>query len=151
MVDDITKGTIMAVSIVAIILIPLLMTVESRFSFTQKDNQDNRVNSQATDAKIVQDVGNAFMNYKQLLRVANDEQTMSELSKGTSDKNPEQLLRDAYNKQAIEELDRCLGSGHLEFLCENDLKLLVETCKDPTLHVEVCDDPRLAKYSKPIG
>lgn len=155
MVDDITKGTIMSVVIVAILLIPVLLMVDGRLTLAQDNVVKNKVDDNVGVIKRVSDIQIknseeiSATNAQQMLE-AYEAQIVSGLT-DISAKNPEQVLREAYSQQALIELDRCLGSGYMGFLCENNMKMLIESCKDQALHVTACDDPRLAEYRKQMG
>ncbi len=67
-------------------------------------------------------------------------------------RDPEKSLRDLYEAQAKSELDRCLGNGSgsggmlLSSSCSDTMKLLYDSCKDPSMHIAACEDPRLKEH-----
>jgi hypothetical protein len=157
--DDITKATAISVTVVTVLLIPLVMMFDSGFSLVQNDDKAQGA-SRSADTKVQDAYDQELTKSYGLDTIANlvqsyDVSMISNLDpskfNAASGKNPEEVLRKAYSQQALAELDRCLGSNSFGFLCKNNLHLLIESCKDPALYVNACDDPRLAEYIRSGG
>lgn len=56
--------------------------------------------------------------------------------------NPEQALYLMYDSQAMEELERCTSAG-TQPMCEDTVKLIVQSCTDSQVDLAVCHDSRI--------